>query len=292
LKEHDVTGQSAPNGTGFEAEALRLAKLIWKSRKLVALFAIASVTAGAAFAFLTAPVYQANALLMPKEAQKQSGIGGALAGLGGMSGMLANQFGVGNANMDRLEVIARGWELADTVIVRHDLLPDLFPEKWDSVKGQWKRPDPKFKPTIRDGIDKLRGGVVAISTDPLKNLMTITSNAHTADLSVKIIELYLEELNGKIREDVIAEARANQEFLQAQKRATLDPLILNKIQNMLGFEMEREMLVSQKSIDILQGPILPTMRTKPQRKRILVLSLLLGMALGCAAVYIMERPKA
>lgn len=289
-EDRGTMGNEGASRLGMRSEIERLAVQLWKSKLLIAGLMLVSTSVGVAIAFLQTPVYQASALVMPKEGQKQSGIGGALAGLGGVSGMLATQFGVGNANLDRLEVIVKGWELADSVITKHNLLPEIFNEAWDTEKSQWKSPVKSEQPSMRDGIDMMRSSIIKVGCDPLKNIMTLTANARTAEMAVRLVEVYLMELNGKIRQDIIDESKSNQAFLQAQMRATLDPLILTKIQNMLGFEMEREMLVTHKSIDILEGPLIPTIRTKPKRKRIIGISILLGLAAGCLVVYARERP--
>lgn len=289
--EHPNQAEMAAS-SGFGDEFRRLLRLIWKARLLVAACWLVATAIGVYIAFTARPVWQASALLMPKEGQKQSGgISSALAGLSGLGG-LASSLGVGNASMDKLEVIVRGWELADTIITRHNLMPELFPSEWDSVKGAWKSSDTAAIPKKRQGIDFLRGAVMQVSADPIKNLMSLTSNAPTPEFAVKIINLYLLELNNKIRMDIIAEARSNQQFLQAQKNVTLDPLLLNKIQSMMGFEMEREMLATHKSLDVLEHPLPPTMRTAPKRKRMIGLAMLLGLGFGCMVVYFRGRPAA
>jgi uncharacterized protein involved in exopolysaccharide biosynthesis len=278
-----------PNSRQLQEEMIWLAAQFWKSKIVILALVITFTLMGVLIALIQEPVYQATALVMPKEGQKQSGISGALAGLGGMSGLIASQFGVGSANLDRMEIIVKGWELADSVITKHNLLKDIFQNEWDFKNEKWKNPDKKSQPTLRDGIDKMRSSIIQVRCDPIKNMMALTANASTAELAVRIVEVYLTELNNTISQQVINDSRTNQAFLNSQLKATFDPQIITKIQNLLGYEIEREMLVANKSFDVLEHPLPPTIRSKPKRKRIIGISLILGLATGCLVVFVKAR---
>jgi LPS O-antigen subunit length determinant protein (WzzB/FepE family) len=94
------------------------------------------------------------------------------------------------------------------------------------------------------------------------------------------VDAFLEELNRKIRDEVYKDAEINRAFLEAQIVATHDPLIREKIQHMIAVEIEKAMLVGSKSFDVLEKPVVPLYRLRPKRKKIMVLSVILGFFLA------------
>jgi hypothetical protein len=71
-------------------------------------------------------------------------------------GLVATQLGFGNTNLDKIEIILKGHELAESVIVKNDLMPILFPQQWDKTKRAWKSKNISEIPTLRDGVIRMR----------------------------------------------------------------------------------------------------------------------------------------
>ncbi|NPA40595.1 MAG: hypothetical protein GXO57_09175, partial [Thermodesulfobacteria bacterium] len=125
---------------------------VWGTTFLAVLLAIIYI-------LIAAPVYKTDTTLMPLGG-KNKGLGGlsALAGLAGIS-LPMQQSGI------TVEAVLQSRTLREDIIKRLNLLPKLFPKKWDSVHKRWilKGKD-DHPPTIYDG-QKVLKGLISVSTD-------------------------------------------------------------------------------------------------------------------------------
>jgi uncharacterized protein involved in exopolysaccharide biosynthesis len=269
-----------------EIDIVELIIMLWNHRKWIAIGTGVITFIGLLYALLASPVYRSSAIIAPKESQKGGNPSAILSQFGGLGGMVAAQLGLGNTNLDRIEIIIKGWELAESVIKNHDLLPKLFPEVWDSTRNAWDLEDSSEIPTIRTGVEALKTGLLSVEPDHNKNIIKIEINTYDSNLAAEIAEYYVDALNKKIQKDVIIEAEANQLYLSKQLNNTTDPLIREKIQNMIAFEIEKGMLVSSQSIDVLEKPVVPQKRIKPKRKRILIIFFFVGLFISIFGVMV------
>lgn len=230
---------------------------------------------GLGYGLLATPVYKADALIAPPEVSGRPGAGALLSQLGGLGGMMASQIGFGNNGLDRMEILLTSRELNEKLIRDHDLLPELFPKLWDRKSKAWKA-GVDTSLLLRRGIEIMRTGVLDVSTNPKKNVLTITASFRDSVMAASIVEFYLKTLNERIRSGVIADAEANRKFIEDQLATTLDPLLREKLQQLMSTEIEKSMLVSSKSFDVLEKPTMPLFRSKPNKKAIFIMSLLLG----------------
>jgi uncharacterized protein involved in exopolysaccharide biosynthesis len=260
-------------------------QVLWESRKWIAAFTAAFVVGGAIFAILATPVYYSQAII----ALKDSGKGGAGAGLfsqlGGMGSVVAAQLGMGNTSLEKLEIILKGHELAEAVIVKNDLLPALYPKQWDAIKEAWKSDVPAKIPTVRKGVEKMRREILAVNLEIKKNIITLGVNMPDSISAKRIADCYLIALNERIRSDVMQDAVANREYLEQQIQNSGDPALVEKIQNMIASEIEKYMLVSNNAFEVLERPVVPFQRKRPNRRVIVMVAALGGLLISILGVF-------
>jgi len=259
-----------------EIDIVQLFVTLWYRRKQIVAGTVLFAFIGLIYALLASPVYHAEATFAPKESQKAGNATSLLAQMGGFGGAVFSQMGIGNTSLDRMEIIIKGRDLAETVILQNQLMPQLFPDEWDSVNNRWNGSDSLAFPKLRKGIERLRKEHLEFSVKPKNNTIIVGINTYDPELAVNWVNFYLNALNYKIQQDIIADATSNKEYLEKQLLNTTDPLVVEKLRNMIAYELERAMLVSSKSIDILEKPIIPIYRTKPKRTLILAVSIVAG----------------
>lgn len=255
------------------------ASIIWRRLYWVLVGASLMVATGAFFAFTSTPVYKAFAVIAPKKSEAPSG-GGLFSQLGGLSA----QLGLANSNLNRIEVLLRSRDLAREIVVIHPVNEVVYPKMWDAGKGAWKPKYAKVHPDSEETAELLSDLLIEPVVNPKKEILTLTAKAPTPEGAVKLVEFYLAELNNRMRRDVVREAETNRKFLEEQISLAADPLIREKIQELIATQVERAMLVSYNSFDVLQKPFLPRYRISPKRGQILVLSLLAGLILSSLVV--------
>lgn len=268
-RKQDPRAPESPAGLDIYA----IAALLWLRKWWILSATAALVAAGTAYALLSAPYYHADAILAPKQ-QQGAGGGGLLSQLSGMGGYLASQLG-GNANMARLEILLKSDELALAVATEGGYVPELFPKRWDdSAKGWRKGSQP---PNEGEIVEVIHGGMLEVASNVEKSTITIGINAARPELAARMAETFLRILNKRIRMDIRAESDSNRKYLEGQLGSSYDPMIREKIQNLIAAEIEKGMIMGSNTFDVLTHPRIPTEKAGPNRKAIVILSFLLGL---------------
>jgi uncharacterized protein involved in exopolysaccharide biosynthesis len=278
-----TTTDPSTTGAKGNSDGLNLGqqlRMLWAGRNwIMAGTALFSVI-GIAYAMLARQAFSSSATIALKESQAQGAASSVLSQLGGFGGMVAAQLGSANTNLDKLEVILTGEELALRVIAEDSLMPVLFPDAWDAERKAWKGKTPN----PRDGADILMHDVLKVSVDRIKRFLELKMTSPNPVTAKKLVEIYLAALIRKLQEDARLESKTNRDFLEAQVNNTSDPIIREKILTMIAMEIEKEMLVGAQAIEILKSPAVPMYREFPKRTRIVVLAFLIGLGLSSTLV--------
>lgn len=270
---------------GAEIGLVEILRLAWKGKYRIAAFSLAAAALGTAYALWLPPLYYSEAIIAPKESTKVSGASAMLSQLGGgLGGMMAAQLGLGGSNLDWIEVMLKGRELAKSVIEKENLLPVLFPKKWDAGKIGWKKG--VAAPDLDDGAEAFLKGNLRLKKDAKRNLLTFGVEITDSVLAARLVGAYLSQLNEKMKSEVQRESDANRRYLEEQLSKTMDPWLQRKIQELIYNEIERAMVMNAQSFQILEKPAVPNKRSKPNRKMIVLASLMMGLFFGTFAVFL------
>jgi uncharacterized protein involved in exopolysaccharide biosynthesis len=250
----------------------------WERRRSIAFGTVAATLLGLIYCFVAEPEYYSEGTIMVKESRKPGGVPAVLTQLGGLGGLMAAELGGAGITLGRLELVAKSRELTEDVVVKYDLLPVIFDEDWDAGKKTWKAG--KKVPSVRKGVEAVRKGMLRVVADPKQGTLRVGIAYKDSGWVKRIADQYLEALNTRLRDNVIAETQANQEFLTQQLDKAMDPLIREKVQNLIAMEIERSMLASNRSFDIIEKPVVPIQKTKPKKKLVLILSMVGGFLLS------------
>jgi uncharacterized protein involved in exopolysaccharide biosynthesis len=257
---------------------LKALALVWKRKKFVALVTLLFTAGGVVYALMATPVYTSEAIIAPKESDKTGAAAGLLSQMGEMGGLVATQMGISSGTtFERIAIIAKSHDVIENIINRHNLLPVLFPKIWDPKNNHWKAGVDSAKiPTVRRGVRAFQS-VLAVSTDIKKQVIRLKVNFYDPVLAERIAEYCVDELDNKIKGDVITEARVKRAYLETQMKTTADPWIMQKLQALAGMEMEKSMMVAGRSIVVLETPMVPLKKTAPKRRNIVAVAFFLGL---------------
>jgi uncharacterized protein involved in exopolysaccharide biosynthesis len=280
--ETQVAQPIRPAEAGTEIQLGEVFGLLWKYRFLIVGLAMAGAASGLGLSYLQTPVYHAEATFAPKDGKSGGAASGILSQLGGFGGSVAASLGMGNTSLDRLEVILKSRDLAMRIIQRDTLLPLLFPKDWNAAAGKWSSPDKE--PKLQDAAELLRGSYLKVKPEQKKNIIVLAIDAPHPDFAVVLVHAYLDALREKIQQDVRSEADSNRKYLEGILSMTMDPLMREKIQNLIGAEIEKATLVSSRSFDLLESPVPNKRKIKPKRKKMAMMGMVFGAlaAMGLA----------
>ena len=254
-------------------------EIIWNSKLFIAICTITFTLIGISISLLIKPSFLSYALISPKENSTSKVPSGILSQLGGLVG---SQFNTGGISLGKLEVIIKSRDVAEKVVSSDNFLHIIFSELWDKKENEWNK-SLKHPPSIQKGMKKFIK-MIDIQIDAKKNIMRLGVISDDSVKSLILVRALIKEVENKIQNDIVAESNTNLEFLDKRINSTSDPLVREKIQILIGQEIEKIMLYNSKPFEILDKPRVPEIREKPNRKLITILFFILGFTTSCLYV--------
>jgi len=228
-------------------------------------------------------IFRSEATIVPTTQEKGSG----LAALGGFGAMIASEAGISaSGSLEQFEVVLKSRELTHKIVKEHNLLPILFEDGWDPEKKAWKDEPPKV-----EDIYKAVHGSLQVNPDKKKNVMTVSFQSKDPEMAKKVLEYFIVGLSEFLRQQTLKDAEAQQSHLYQQLSQTTDPLLKNRLYELIAKQIEQETLAKvQKyySFNIIDPPFVPERKFKPKRAQICVLSVVVAFFLAVFLAFFRE----
>lgn len=295
-----------------------LCRVVWKRRKFISIFVVAVVFFTAGASLFMKNIYQAKSIIVPVTAKDSSG-GGTLFALASQFGGLPGMSLPGSASATEIVSLLRSNILREKIVERYRLMPILFHEQWDSRKKDWKREqkislnpfhwlsalagairpsDPKASlrkeeqgiPQLWDAL-RILEGIVKINNNTKNNTITLTVDYEDPELAAKMVGYFLDTLTDHMSAEAKRVALVNRIYLEEQLQKTADPLIRQKIYNLIAQQLETAMMAEVKenfAFKVIDPPKAPDKRIKPNRALMVVLSLIAALLMGVFITFFME----
>ncbi len=258
----------------------------WMIIGLVFLTGVAAVL----ISLMMTNIYRSEATIAPRELEQSTGK--ALTGaLGGLGGLVASEFGLGGgSDADKIEVLLKSRQLANLVVEKHNLMPLLFETKWDAQKKAWIETP---APTIQDAYRLIKEGLLKVTRDRKTDVITASIEHKDPQFAKSLMQYYLTELSEGLRAKVLKDAQENMRFLTEQLDRTTDPLLREKIYNMLAKEIEKDTFARAQTyfgFYVLDPPIAPDLdkKAKPKRSLICLLSVVVAFFVAVFLAFFLE----
>jgi uncharacterized protein involved in exopolysaccharide biosynthesis len=234
--------------------------------------------------FLIEPQYRAEArvsVVMDVDRTGGGAIGGAFGGLASLAGI---QTQTPRERAESLAMLASR-SLGEDFLVRENLMPDLFPDRWDAKSGKWIPENGETEPNIRDAFKIFARDVRVIQEDQQTGLVVVgmlwRDPARAADLTNKYVAL----ANATMRARTIDESRASLQFLDVELGKTESIAVRESISRLVEQQTKAIMLANVRrdyAFKVIDPAVTPAPDDLARPRRLLMASVgaLLGMALG------------
>jgi uncharacterized protein involved in exopolysaccharide biosynthesis len=275
-----------------EGGELRLAEL-WQvvvdGRWLVIWLSAACAIFAILMTFLITPMYRAQVLMQPVAVDRARG---ALSSLAGQLGGLGALAGV-NVNADDNEVKSiatmNSRDFTRRFIEKHDLLPVLFADAWNTESGTWQVQNPAEIPDLWDATARFDKDVRVIAQDAETGLVTLTINWSDPTIARDWANKLVDEVNQDLRARAIEQSRRRIEYLQTRLKETNEVEVRTAAFALIEAEMKDAMLSAVKAdfaFEVVDPAIAPEKRYWPNRGLFAVVGLAAGLLLGLAWVFL------
>jgi uncharacterized protein involved in exopolysaccharide biosynthesis len=291
-------------------------RVVRKRQKLIIRVVVAIVLVTVVISLLMTNIYQAKAVITPITS-KDSGTGvSTLSTLalqfGGLQGIMLP----GGSSASEIVNLLKSNVLREKVIERYQLLPVLFYKEWDVEKKDWKRgislnpmvyldklvrtvtrvePQGIMKndtgvPDIWDGLRSL-DKIIKINQNIKENIITITVDYHDPVMAAKMLEYLLTALTDHMSSEARRVATINRQYLEEQLVKTADPLIKQKIYNLIAQQLETSMMAEVKenfAFKVIDPPKVPDKKIRPKIIQLALISFVASIFLAVFLAFFME----
>jgi uncharacterized protein involved in exopolysaccharide biosynthesis len=280
------------------------------------------------YAILATPYYTTTVTLQPNIGTSSLGSLGALGQMAGQLGSLSSLAGMHLGDAETKEqnymAVLRSRGLALRFIAQYDLMPVLFPARWNPAKHRWKtlrlsplsrlrldisrtlarisgdqgwRP-PSNQPTAWDALnvfDRIR----SIQSDRPTGMVRVRFTLKNPREAAKWANEYVALANEEIRDRVIREAKRALGYLNVQAKSTNITELRLAIFDLIQQRLEQIVFAKSRpdyAFQVIDPAMRPEFRSSPKRLLIIVVATIIGGAGGLMYVLIDEfggmRPEA
>ena len=244
----------------------------WRARWWIVSVALLGAALGIVVVVVSKRVYRAEAVVIPVSARQ----GNRLDVLAGGLGQLAALAGIntqGDAESRLGLATLKGKQFTAAFIRDKDLMPVLFPGRWNSQTNSWTGPPP----TMLQGVNRFdRGGIRKIIEDRQTGLVTIQIDWTDRIQAVDWLNSMVERVNLDLRNTTIAERRRSIQFLNAEADRTQSVGVKDAIYKLIETEMKDLAFAETQeeyALRFVDRPITPEPRDFIWPRRIFVVCL-------------------
>jgi uncharacterized protein involved in exopolysaccharide biosynthesis len=203
------------NRKNIEAGELGLddAVRIWATRwRTLAIALVLGVVFGIALWWIIPKSYRGDVVVVPAtdSGRPAAGLSDRLTGLASLAGISIPAIGASSA-----ENIAflRSRFLAEQFVRERNLLPKLFPEKWDSAAEKWRKDDAEYVPSIAQGVERFVARLQIVE-DKKAGTLRVSVVSKEPTLAATWANSFVLAANGELRQRAIRDADKTIAYLE------------------------------------------------------------------------------
>jgi uncharacterized protein involved in exopolysaccharide biosynthesis len=257
-------------------------------------------------------IYRSEITIAPTTQEKT---GGAFSALGGFGAMIASDMGIGaTGSLDQFEVVLKSRELTNCIVRKYDLLPVIFDKAWDAENKRWKVGKPSALQNLTESLQGMLGispekkqtgkdpftigeaylamqGLLKITPNKKQNIMQLSIEHKDSVLAQTILNYYVVGLSEFLRQQTLTDAAAQQAQLSLQLAKTMDPMLKNRLYEVIAKQIEKETLAKVQryySFNIIDPAFVPEKKFKPKRSQICLLSVVVAFFIAIFLAFFLE----
>jgi uncharacterized protein involved in exopolysaccharide biosynthesis len=251
-------------------------RIIVRNRKLFFWIVIVSVIGTVVTSLFMTNIYRAKAIIIPA---------GVISKDQGAAQFLAVQFGISPpttpASSEILNLLKSNI-LRERVIENYKLLPLFFP------KGELK--DKTELQQVWMGIRYL-DDISDVNFIQKDNIIEMTVDFEDPVKATELSNYILTELNEHMSGETKRVSKMNQQYLEAQIGTTADPILKEKLYNLISKEILTQTMAEAKenfSFKVIDPPKVPDRKVRPKRALMAVIALFVSSIFAVIVIFIKE----
>jgi len=305
-----VSSETAPTSKEDVISIIQILAILRRRKRLILVIAGAMTFIGLCYAIFARPLYTASIVVQPLT----SSTGGSLSQMAGTTvGAAAALAGINLSSDDPAKsehlAILKSREFGIDFLKTYDVLPHLFPKKWNAKKQAWNEPNRNgliakirlgisnmlaylsddqghqrrgAKPTSWQAFKRLKE-IRKVEEDSDSGMVTVSFEFRDPDLAASWANSYIALANKEIRKRAVDESNRALDFLNKELEKTSISGLRDTIYSVVERQIENITLANatpEYAFRIVDPAVTPEDRSFPNRLLIIILSLFAGLALG------------
>lgn len=291
MSPSEFPGAAKTPGGVYELDLFDLWDILWSGRWLVILIGGIATVLAVVYALLAAEVYESRVVMMPADDGKSGGGLSALAGqFGGLASLAGIQLSGGGSKSSMALEVLESRKFTMDFIQENNLLPILFPGRWDEARQGWVSEDGEGngQPPSLQMAAVLLNAATKVKTDTISGATTLTVSWKDPLIAADWANALVRRLNNDIRTRDVQEAEAAIAYLEGLLADTTNVDMRQTLYRLLESQTQTVMLARVRPDYVFRvvDPALPAeRRSKPARTVIVLLGGVLGGLIGIIAVF-------
>jgi hypothetical protein len=284
---------------GQEQEAVSLAAVlgtVLASWRLIAAAVLISAVGALAVTLFMPTIYRAKIIVAPvteSESIGSHGLGGMLGGeIGGLASMAGIDITGGDARKQEFYATLMSVGFAREFIQSENLMPLLFPDRWDTHTGNW-RPGVHV-PTLGAGVRMLAGHFRTITEDRKTSLVTVTFDCTSPELAARLANRSIEMVNDRLRNEAIKNADLSIEYLDKELGKTNVVGVQQGIYQLIQEQIDKSMVANvqrEYAYKVIDPAVVPDIKASPLRGLIGSIGAIAGLVLSLSWVLLRRSER-
>lgn len=265
---------------------------LWRAlirrRLFIAATTFVGILSAGAVAWLTDPVYRAEALLAPIEIEARGGLSGLAGQFGGLAALAGVDLRSGGNEKSEAVALLRSRALVMQFVDDLQLLPVLFADDWDAAVGSWRSGDPRDVPTNWDAFRLFDEEIRIVTENQKTGLVTLGIEWTDAEQAKAWADQLVARVNSETRLRAIREAERSLKYLNEQLQKTDVVELRQAIYTLIESQTKQMMLANVRedfAFKVIDPAVVPDPDDpiRPRPVQLLALGLVGGLLLGVLA---------
>jgi LPS O-antigen subunit length determinant protein (WzzB/FepE family) len=282
---------------GQEQESVPLATvvaLVLQRWRLILTVVLAGAVVALTVSLFMPTIYRGKIVVAPVMQSDQvggSGLGAALNNdLGGIASLAGIDLG-GDARKQEFLATLKSMGFARDFVVAENLTPLLFPDRWDTATGTWRRgvEIPKLGAVVRKFVDRHR----TISEDRKTGMVTVTIDWGSPEMAAHLANRTIEMVNDRLRGEAVRDADLSIQYLDKELAKTSMVGVQQGINQLIEQQIDKSMMANvekEYAYKVIDPAFAPDRKASPLRALITCIGAIAGLIFSVAYV-LLRRPQ-
>jgi uncharacterized protein involved in exopolysaccharide biosynthesis len=272
---------------------------LWARRWWIVASVFVCTSIAVAAAMMSTSIFRASTILIPTSSERSGGMDAALGQLGGLASLAGLNLGSGDMEREEALAVLRSRQFTEAFIRDKQLMPILFPKKWDAKEQRWKAGTKP--PTDAQAYKFFNKKVRTVLHDKKTNLVTLHIDWKDGTQAAAWANELVQRLNAEMRGRAIAHADASVGYLEKELESTSTVATRESINRLIESQIKQRMFanVTQeyafRIVDRAMAPD-PDDPLRPNKILMLAAGILVGGILGVIIVLlagpVRQEPRA